>query len=137
MIAIDDSIVARYRATILSCLREDDPSIRRRALDIIIALVRLNNVEELVRELLQFMVDQLECCYEQTETEDNEERNELISKITSLVQQFSPSPIWQVDTLIAILRMSGKQNNDEVLPTFVEVVGHEKDHLACYTVDFG
>lgn len=31
--------------------------------------------------------------------------------------------------------MSGKQNNDEVLPTFVEVVGHEKDYLACYTVD--
>ena len=56
MTSIDDSIVVRYRSTILSCLRESDPSIRRRALDIIIVLVRLNNVEELVRELLQFMV---------------------------------------------------------------------------------
>ena len=56
MTSIDDTIVNRYRATILSCLLENDPSIRRRALDIIITLVRMNNVEELVRELLQFMV---------------------------------------------------------------------------------
>lgn len=56
MTSIDDTIVNRYRSTILSCLRENDPSIRRRALDIIITLVRMNNVEELVRELLQFMV---------------------------------------------------------------------------------
>ena len=61
MTSIDDSIVVRYRSTILSCLRESDPSIRRRALDIIIVLVRLNNVEELVRELLQFMVDTMVC----------------------------------------------------------------------------
>lgn len=56
MTSLDDSIVIRYRSTILSCLRESDPSIRRRALEIIIVLVRLNNVEELVRELLQFLV---------------------------------------------------------------------------------
>ena len=61
MTSIDDSIVVRYRSTILSCLRESDPSIRRRALDIIIVLVQLNNVEELVRELLQFMVDTMVC----------------------------------------------------------------------------
>lgn len=30
--------------------------------------------------------------------------------------------------------MSGKQNNDEVLPTLVDVVGHDNDILACYTV---
>ena len=65
---------------------------------------------------------------------DEEERPELISKITSLVQQFAPSSLWQVDTLLAVLRMSGKQNNDEVLPTLVDVVGHDNDILACYTV---
>ena len=56
MTSIDDTIVNRYRATILSCLRENDPSIRGRAPDIIITLVRMTNVEELVRELLQFLV---------------------------------------------------------------------------------
>lgn len=58
----------------------------------------------------------------------------MITKITSLVQQFAPSSLWQVDTLLAVLRMSGKQNNDEVLPTLVDVVGHDNDIIACYTV---
>ena len=56
MAEIDHAAVSRHRATIIGCLKENDPSIRRRALDIIITLVRMNNVEELVRELLQFMV---------------------------------------------------------------------------------
>ena len=56
MTSINEDAVLRQRTTILSCLRESDPSIRRRALELIIALVQLNNVEDLVRELLQFLV---------------------------------------------------------------------------------
>ena len=40
----------------LGCLREEDPSIRRRALELLIALVRLNTVEIIVSELLQYLV---------------------------------------------------------------------------------
>ena len=56
MTSINEDAVLRQRTTILSCLRESDPSIRRRALELIIALVQLNNVEDLVRALLQFLV---------------------------------------------------------------------------------
>ena len=58
----------------------------------------------------------------------------MISKITSLVQQFAPSAVWQVDTLLALLKLSGSRANDEVLSTLVEVVSHEDDTLACYAV---
>lgn len=56
MTTIDESAVARHRTLILGCLREEDPSIRRRALELLIALVQLNTVEEIVRELLQYLV---------------------------------------------------------------------------------
>lgn len=56
MTSIDESAVARYRTLILGCLGEEDPSIRRRALELLIALVQLNTVEEIVRELLQYLV---------------------------------------------------------------------------------
>ena len=56
MTSIDESAVARHRTLILGCLREEDPSIRRRALELLIALVQLNTVEEIVRELLQYLV---------------------------------------------------------------------------------
>ena len=89
-----------------------------------IAIVQLSNVEELAHELLQYLV----------EIEDKEERRDVVSKITSLVQQFAPSAIWQVDTLLAVLKMSGGEGNDEVVSTLVEVVSHESDELASYTV---
>lgn len=124
MVEIDDSAVARHRAAILTCLHEEDPSIRRRALELVIAIVQLSNVEELAQELLQYLV----------EIADKEERRDMVSKITSLVQQFAPSAIWQVDTLLSVLKMSGGEGNDEVVSTLVEVVTHESDTLASYTV---
>ena len=65
---------------------------------------------------------------------DDTERPELISRITSLVQQYAPSSLWQVDTLLAVLKLSGGEANDEVVSTLVEVVSHESDQLASYTV---
>lgn len=56
MTSINEDAVMRQRSTILSCLRENDPSIRRRALELVIALVHLDTVVDLVRELLQFLV---------------------------------------------------------------------------------
>lgn len=63
-----------------------------------------------------------------------DERSDVVSKIVSLVQQFAPSSMWQVDTLLTVLRLSGNLVHDEVLSTLAEVVSHESDDLACYTV---
>ena len=56
MAEIDHAAVSRHRSTILGCLKESDPSIRRRALEVVFALVNLRNVEERVRELLNYLV---------------------------------------------------------------------------------
>lgn len=140
MTSIDERAVLRQKGTILACLREQDPSIRRRALELIIAIVDLYNVEEMVRELLQFMVG-IDMGLNDGNNNNNkvevegDELSDLISKVVSLVQQFSPSPMWQVDTLLTVLRLSGDRVHDEVLSTLAEVVGQEEDdELACYTV---
>ena len=73
----------------------------------------------------------------QSEVVDSEERRDGISKVTSLVQQFAPSAIWQVDTLLELLKLNGDSGNEEVLSTLVDVVSHEDDTLACYTVWIG
>ena len=65
---------------------------------------------------------------------DSEERRDGISKVTSLVQQFAPSAIWQVDTLLELLKLNGDTGNEEVLSTLVDVVSHEDESLASYAV---
>ena len=64
-----------------------------------------------------------------------DELSDLISKVVSLVQQFAPTSMWQVDTLLTILRLSGGRVHEEVLSTLAEVIGQEEDDdLACYAV---
>ena len=50
---------------------------------------------------------------------DDTERPELISRITSLVQQYAPSSLWQVDTLLAVLQVSGRYANEEVTSALI------------------
>ncbi|OAO12119.1 adaptor protein complex 1, subunit gamma 1 [Blastocystis sp. ATCC 50177/Nand II] len=123
MAEVDHAAVSRHRGTIIGCLKESDPSIRRRALEVVFALVNLKNVEELVRELLNYLT-----------VADDTERPELISRITSLVQQYAPSSLWQVDTLLAVLQVSGRYANEEVTSALISIVGNEEDALASYTI---
>ena len=62
MAEVDHAAVSRHRATIIGCLKESDPSIRRRALEVVFALVNERNVEELVRELLNYLVGLITPC---------------------------------------------------------------------------
>ena len=62
MAEVHHAAVSRHRATIIGCLKESDPSIRRRALEVVFALVNERNVEELVRELLNYLVGLITPC---------------------------------------------------------------------------
>ena len=91
MAYIDDSVVSRHRSLVLGCLREEDPSIRRRALELLIALVRLNTVEGIVSELLQYLV---RCaCFL---------RNRVKLSITKNVEMESPKSLpWFSSSLLS------------------------------------
>ena len=52
---IDYNAVQRHRNTILDCLKENDISIRRRALELSLALISEANVCSMVKELLAFL----------------------------------------------------------------------------------
>jgi len=48
--------VQRHRTTVLECLKDPDVSIRQRALELTYQLVNSDNVTELVREILNYLV---------------------------------------------------------------------------------
>jgi hypothetical protein len=56
VISYDVAAVQRHRAVIVECLRDADVSIRRRALDLVYALVNAENVRPLTKELLNYLV---------------------------------------------------------------------------------
>lgn len=54
-VSVDYNAVQRHRNTILDCLKENDISIRRRALELSFALISENNIRSVMKEILTFL----------------------------------------------------------------------------------
>lgn len=109
---LDSMALQRYKGQIVKCLDHQDPSIRRRALDVISALIDANNVETLIPEILVYI-----------KLADAEFRSELVTKIYTAAQKFAPSKIWSFNTVHAILIDSGDYVSSEIVSSFTELIG--------------
>lgn len=87
--------VQRHRQTIIDCLKDPDISIRRRALDLVYALVDAANVRQLTRELLAYLV-----------VADKEFRESIVAKLCWLIERYAPSKRWQFDTTIRVIALA-------------------------------
>jgi hypothetical protein len=101
----------RYKSQIVSCLSHQDPSIRRRGLDVISALIDENNAESLIPEIIVYL-----------KLADSEFRAELVSKIYTAVQKFGRTPQWQFDTIYQIFVDSGTYTTMEIVSSFCELI---------------
>lgn len=100
----DAASVQRHRNTIVDCLKDPDVSIRQRALELIYQLVNPQNVQDLAREMLNYLV-----------VAPSEHKASLCSKLMHVVESFSPSPRWRLDTLLSMLAIAG-QACDPTIP---------------------
>lgn len=96
VVVVDTQAVQRHRATIVSCVKDADNSIRKRALELVFALVNEGNIKTLTKELL----DYLKVC-------DEEFKPDLTAKICQLVARFAPDRRWHVDSMAAVLIQAG------------------------------
>eukprot|EP00271_Cylindrocystis_brebissonii_P016404 TRINITY_DN3990_c1_g3_i1.p1 TRINITY_DN3990_c1_g3~~TRINITY_DN3990_c1_g3_i1.p1 ORF type:complete len:853 (+),score=239.18 TRINITY_DN3990_c1_g3_i1:329-2887(+) len=96
VVSVDTQAVQRHRATIVECVKDSDVSIRRRALELVYALVNEGNVKILTKELLQYL-----------KVSDPEFKPDLTAKLCALVQRFSPNKLWHIDIMVKVLVESG------------------------------
>ena len=109
--SVDAMALQRYKSQIVKCLDHQDPSIRRRALDVISALIDEKNVETLVPEILSYV-----------KLADAEFRTDLVSKIYAASQRFAPNCVWNFDTVHRILIDSGDYVPADILAAFCDLV---------------
>ena len=114
--SVDSMALQRYKTQIVQCLDHNDPSIRRRALDVISALIDEQNVETLVPEILAYV-----------KLADAEFRTELVAKIYSASQRFAPSPEWNFNTVHQILIDSGNYVSSDIIASFCELISKSPD----------
>lgn len=121
--ATDSSALQRHRSIIIDCLHDPDISIRRRALDLCFHLMTASTVRILTRELLSF----LEVC-------DGDTKTAVASRICEYAGRFRPSPRWEIDTVIRVLRVAGAWVDQDVINYLVKLVSNNSQELQQYTV---
>ena len=107
----DSVALQRYKTNIVHCLSHGDPYIRRRALDVISALVDENNVETLIPEVLDYV-----------KLADNEFRVELVAKIYTAIQRFAPNPQWNFNTVHLIIIDHGSYIGNDLIISFCKLI---------------
>jgi AP-1 complex subunit gamma-1 len=108
VVSEDVAAVQRHRNTIVDCLKDPDISIRQRALELIYQLVNEQNVVALTTELLNYLV-----------VAQSEHKASLVSKIIQIVEKYSPSKKWRVDTVVTMLSIAGNITDDSVARTAI------------------
>jgi len=124
VVRVDLKAVQRHRDMILDCLKADnDPSIRKRALDVAYALVNEDNVKNMTKELQNHLIT----------AESDGFKDDLVMRICACIEQHAPNRRWQVDNLIRVMCLAGDMVPPDVRSMFCHIVASTPE-LHAYTV---
>jgi AP-1 complex subunit gamma-1 len=122
VVAQDPQAVQRHKNTIVDCLKDNDSSIRQRALELVYALVNEANVKMLVKELVSYLI----AC-------DVEFKDELTQRICQVVEKYATDKEWHVDTIIQTLLVSTSFESEETVCSMIALVTSNPDLQAYAT----
>ncbi|KAI9541591.1 hypothetical protein NQZ68_028097 [Dissostichus eleginoides] len=122
IVGTDHNAVQRHRGTIVDCLKDQDASVKRRALELSLALVSATNVRSMMKELLIF----LSSC-------PQELKSHAASGIFNAAERYAPSQRWHIDTILHVLTTAGGDVRDETVPNLIQLITNASE-LHCYTV---
>lgn len=110
---VENSSIAfqRYKSQIVKCLNHKDPSIRKRALNVISVLVDESNITTLVPEVLDYV-----------KLADSEFRLELVSRLFSSVQRYASNNQWKFEIIMRILIENGNYVGSEIITSICKLL---------------
>ncbi|XP_078393925.1 AP-1 complex subunit gamma-1-like [Cetorhinus maximus] len=122
MVQSDHIAVQRHRSTIVDCLKDPDATMKRRALELSLALVNATNVRGMMKELLNVLDD----C-------GPELKADCTSGIFLAAEKYAPSKRWHIDTIMRVLTTAGSYVRDDAVPNLIQLITSAGD-LHAYTV---
>ncbi|XP_050774922.1 AP-1 complex subunit gamma-like 2 isoform X1 [Gopherus flavomarginatus] len=112
LVHAENSALQRHRATVLACLRDPDPALQRRALDLSLALLSGANIRTMAQELLGFL-----------ETCPPAMKPPCASGLLLAAERFAPNKRWHIDTVLQVLTMAGSSVPDDGVSRLVQLIG--------------
>ena len=106
-----NKIMKEHSNIIIMSLRDNDISIRRRALDLLFLVCTGDSVKMVCKELLLYL------------KEDEPQLKEDISlKIAILAEKFASDYIWYIDVCLKMLELAGDYVTEDIIHRFVQIV---------------
>ncbi|SPJ12920.1 AP-1 complex subunit gamma, putative [Plasmodium sp. DRC-Itaito] len=97
-----------YRNTIIECLKDQDISIRKKALDVAFALITKDSLKIMVKELLNYLL-----------VADIEIKSDIVSNICVSVNKYAPNVQYLLDTYIKLFCLAGNFIQDHIKDDFI------------------
>lgn len=104
-------IISDHLPTILKSLRDNDISIRRRALDILYLMCTSQTAGKIVEDLMQY-IDESDLLF----------REELVLKIAILAEKFADDLQWYIDVVVRLVSSSGEYVTDDIWFRIIQII---------------
>jgi AP-2 complex subunit alpha len=102
-------------------LKDNDISIRRRALDLLYSMCNKANASQIVGELLSYLP-----------LSNYELREELVLKIAILAERFAEDFTWYVDVILNLISSSGDFVSEDIWYRVIQIVTDRDEKLKKY-----
>merc|ERR1712137_946402 len=114
LMKIAPKAVQEHRDTVLTCLDDEDITIRFRALDLIIGMVNKRTLMDIVKSLM-----------DRLDTSDEKYREELISKVITVCSQGNYQYIvdfeWYINVLVELTHVQGTRHGKRISDQLMDV----------------
>ena len=104
--------LSRYQDIIVKYLYDPDHSIRKRALDVISALINESNIETLSEEIFKAL-----------KLADIDFKSEIVFKFFIAIQRFAPNKQWNFDTVLRLILENGNYIGNEMITQLCNMIG--------------
>jgi len=116
----------KHQQNVKSALVESDISIRKRALDVLYQMCDQNNVQNVVKTMMDHL-----------QTESYEFRGELVLRIAILAERYGPTFRYYIDVILKVISLAGDFVSDDIWYRAVQIITNKEalqDYAAttCY-----
>ncbi|KAL7068455.1 putative AP-1 complex subunit gamma protein [Cryptosporidium serpentis] len=119
--------IAPHQSLILDCLKDPDPSIKRRALKVIFTIVNNDNIKHFVKDLLNILLLSVE-------KGDNDFAIELATGLCIVIKACThANPIWFIDTFIKLFCLAGNLIKEEERDSFLSYLSSLGESLKIHS----
>uniref|UniRef100_A0A7S1PF79 AP-1 complex subunit gamma n=1 Tax=Percolomonas cosmopolitus TaxID=63605 RepID=A0A7S1PF79_9EUKA len=118
VLAKDQQSVLRHLSTIIECLKDHDISIRKRAVDLLLQLVSRKNIKLLMQEFIEYL-----------QRATDEEKQDLTSNLSLIIEEYAPSIDWKVDTYMRVLLSASHYVPLHMANKFIALLTHCNDEM--------